>query len=446
MTHVGKTAPIITFNNVSKIYRTYSSPRHRLLELMSGGRKQFATETRALDDVSFSLEKGARLGIVGQNGSGKSTLLKVLSGVLAPSSGQVQVTGRISALLELGAGFNPELTGEENIRQYCLLQGLSRHETDEALPQIIQFTELRDAILHPVKTYSSGMAVRLGFSCAVYVKPDILIVDEALSVGDAYFQNKCLHKIKALLDDGTTFLYVTHAADAVRALCQTGLWMEGGRVRMQGSSADVGAAYQRAVFDRMVGSGLQGGVSAPVTAPSAQAVSQSERHRLFEERVAPLRSGSGEVRIVDIELLTATGEETDTLPFDSDVRVRVLYRVNQPLGMDLGVTLGVSDRNGLQIMHFNSASEGVYVEKGGADSLHCVEFAFHLPLCPGQYGLNAGIALCFQNPANKGQLMLDQVIDGCFGGSRFQVVYPNEEQGKNLWGLVYSPFVVTKSV
>lgn len=443
MSDAAKNAPIITFQNVSKIYRTYSSPRHRLMELMSGGRKQFATETRALDDVSFSLERGGRLGIVGENGSGKSTLLKVLAGVLTPTSGQVQVTGRISALLELGAGFNPELTGEENIRQYCLLQGLSRHEIDEALPHIVHFTELRDAILHPVKTYSSGMAVRLGFSCAVYVKPDILIVDEALSVGDAYFQNKCLHKIKSLLDDGTTFLYVTHAADAVRALCQRGVWMDGGRIRMQGSAVDVGAGYQRAVFDRMVGNGLQSGASRPTAALTGQATDHSQRHRLFEERVAPLRTGSGEVSIVDVELLTPAGEETDTLPFDSDVRVRVLYRVNQPLGLDLGITLGVSDSNGLQIMHFNSASEGLYVEKGVSGSLHCIEFAFHLPLCPGEYGLNAGVGSFYGNPASNGQLIIQSVVDACFGGSRFCIQHPQEGEGKNLWGVVHSPFAVS---
>lgn len=442
MTDATRPAPIITFENVSKIYRTYSSPRHRLMELVSGGRKQFATETRALDDVSFSLERGGRLGIVGENGSGKSTLLKVLAGVLTPTSGQVHVAGRISALLELGAGFNPELTGEENIRQYCLLQGLNRDEIDEALPRIVHFTELRDAIQHPVKTYSSGMAVRLGFSCAVYVKPDILIVDEALSVGDAYFQNKCLHKIKSLLDDGTTFLYVTHAADAVRALCQTGLWMEAGRVRLKGSAVEVGAAYQRTVFDRMVGNGLQGNTFRSPSGGAAPVTDRSQRHRLFEERVAPLRTGSGEVSIVDIELLTPAGEETDTLPFDSDVRVRVLYRVNQALGLELAITLGVSDSNGLQVMHFNSASEGLYVENGVSDSLHCMEFAFHLPLCPGEYGLNAGVASFFTNPSCKGQLIIQSLVDACVGGARFRIQYPQDGAGMNLWGVVHSAFSV----
>lgn len=251
---------IIELTNVSKIYQTYSSPQQRMLELLSGGRKRYAREVRALDGVSLSLERGSRLGIVGENGSGKSTLLKVLSGVLMPSSGTVRVEGRISALLELGAGFNPELPGRENIRQFCVLHGMSRAEIDEAVPDIIQFSELRDAIDHPVKTYSSGMAVRLGFACAVYVEPEILIVDEALSVGDAYFQNKCLHKIKSLLDRGTTFIYVTHAADSIRSLCQQGIWMDKGRVRLSGPSTTVGAEYQKEIFRRMAQSGLKDGV------------------------------------------------------------------------------------------------------------------------------------------------------------------------------------------
>ncbi len=248
---------VIELTNVSKFYHTYPTPQHRLLELMAKGKKRYSRETRALDDISFSLKKGGRLGIVGANGSGKSTLLKVLAGVLTPTSGAVKVRGRVSALLELGAGFNPEISGEENIRQYCMLHRMHAGEIEEALPEIIKFSELREAIEHPVRTYSSGMAVRLGFACAVYVQPDILIVDEALSVGDAYFQNKCLQKIRSMLDQGVTFIYVTHAADAIRSLCDEGLWLDHGKVQLAGSSSRVGAAYQSAVFSRMVRAGLQ---------------------------------------------------------------------------------------------------------------------------------------------------------------------------------------------
>ncbi|WP_177342889.1 ABC transporter ATP-binding protein [Pseudomonas sp. EGD-AK9] len=442
MTNRTNSSPIIELSNVSKIYQTYSSPQHRLIELLTGGRRRYAHEVRALDDVSLTLERGSRLGIVGENGSGKSTLLKILAGVLTPSSGSVRVEGRISALLELGAGFNPELPGRENIRQFCMLHGMSRAQTDEAVPHIIQFSELRDAVDHPVKTYSSGMAMRLGFACAVYVEPDILIVDEALSVGDAYFQNKCLHKIKSLLDLGTTFIYVTHAADSIRSLCQQGIWMNKGHVRMCGASAAVGAEYQKEVFRRMVQSGL---VDQPdkVRASTATVASRGEalsaRQAAFAERVAPLRTGSGEAHILDIVLRDEHGVESDRVGFNRPCKVEVVYRAQQPLPPDYGITLGIADSSGRQIMHFNSAQEGIYLSSDGLQAPQVIEFEFTSPLCPGEYGLMAGIAVCTPNPVNKGQLMLGKVVDYCVGGARYAVLYPDGEQVYNLWGLAYAP-------
>lgn len=434
--------PIIELHNVSKIYQTYSSPQHRLIELLSGGRKRYAHEVRALDDVSLTLERGSRLGIVGENGSGKSTLLKILAGVLTPSAGSVSVSGRISALLELGAGFNPELTGRENIRQFCLLHGMGRAQSDEALPHIIQFSELRDAIDHPVKTYSSGMAMRLGFACAVYVEPDILIVDEALSVGDAYFQNKCLHKIKSLLDLGTTFIYVTHAADSIRSLCQHGIWMDKGQLRMSGASAEVGAEYQKAVFQRMVQSGLGAppdNVQTGTTTFSNREAESSVRQAAFAERVAPLRTGSGEAHILDIVLRDEHGVESDRIGFNRPCKVDVIYRAEQPLPSDYGITLGIADSNGKQVMHFNSAQEGIYLSSKELKTSQVITFEFTSPLCPGEYGLMAGIAVCTPSPVHKGQLMLGKVVDYCVGGARYTVPYPDGEQIYNLWGVAYAP-------
>jgi lipopolysaccharide transport system ATP-binding protein len=433
---------IIELTNVSKIYQTYSSPQHRMIELLTAGRKRYAREVRALDDVSLTLERGSRLGIVGENGSGKSTLLKVLSGVLMPSSGIVRVNGRISALLELGAGFNPELPGRENIRQFCMLHGMTRGEIDEAVPDIIQFSELRDAIDHPVKTYSSGMAVRLGFACAVYVEPEILIVDEALSVGDAYFQNKCLHKIKSLLDRGTTFIYVTHAADSIRSLCQQGIWMDKGRVRLSGPSAAVGAEYQKDIFRRMVQSGLKDSADVGRAGTAIQVDqttgAQQARHTAFAERVGPLRTGSGEARIVDIVLLDQHGVDTDRVVFNTKCKVQVFYRAEQPLSVDYGITLGIADTSGCQIMHFNSAQAGIYITADNPQALKVIEFEFVSPLCPGEYGLMAGIASFVLSPVNRGQLMLDKVVDYCVGGARYSILYPDSDQEHNLWGVAYA--------
>lgn len=434
---------IIDIRNVSKVYHTYAKPGHRLVELLSGGRKQYARETRALDDVSLSLTPGSRLGIVGENGSGKSTLLKVLCGVLTPTAGAVSVRGRISALLELGAGFNPQLVGRENIRQFCMLHGMQADEIEQALPEIIRFSELHDAIDHPVKTYSSGMAVRLGFSCAVYVKPEILIVDEALSVGDAYFQNKCLHKIKSLLDGGTTFIYVTHSADGIRSLCDQGLWLDRGQVRLAGTSREVGAAYQGEVFRRMAVAGLdkRDRPSSLEQTDEDSLSAHTIRHQAFAERVAPLRTGSGEVRIQEIALLDEQGSESDSVPFASKLRVRVFYRAKEEITDKISVTLGITDKSGLQLMHFNAGGQEVYIPVDGSHVLRMVEFEFSCPLCPGEYGLIAGVGRFEENPINKGQLLLSSVIDYCVGGARFAIRYPEDSQ--NIWGVVHAPYLVS---
>ena len=446
----GSTLPALALQNVSKIYRTYSTPSDRLRELLSGGARSYARETRALDDVSFTLAKGGRLGIVGDNGSGKSTLLKVLAGVLTPSSGLVQVDGRISALLELGAGFNPDLPGRENIRQFCLLHGMHGEEIEEALPEIIAFSELKAAIDHPVKTYSSGMAVRLGFACAVYVRPEILIVDEALSVGDAYFQNKCMQKIKTMLDHGTTFIYVTHAADSIRTLCNEGVWMKDGRVRMIGASSDVGAAYQSEVFRRTVHAGLDGDAEPGAAmenaepAPAKSALTADHlRHQAFAERVAPLRTGSGEARILDIALINAAGNDTDHVAFGEACRVRVFYRIDKALPPGCCLTLGITDINGLQILHFNSASKDVAITHAASDVIHVIEFDFVSPLCPGEFGFIAGMGSFKKNPQHFGRLFTDQIVDYVAGGARFRVDFPATETMQDLWGIAHTPFNVT---
>lgn len=442
----------IRVSNVNKIYRTYPTPRHRLLEMLSGGRMRYMSEKRALDEVSFELEPGGRLGIIGENGSGKSTLLKVIAGVLAPSSGEVVVKGRVSSLLELGAGFSPDLRGVENIRQFCLLHGMPSGLIEEAVPQIIQFSELGEAVNHPVKTYSSGMSVRLGFACAVYVQPDILIVDEALSVGDAYFQNKCLHKIKSMLDAGTTFIYVTHVADSIRSLCDKGIWMDHGRIRMCGTAADVGAAYQAEVYRRMVHAGFDRATSIEGTKLAEDAcveqglktmVVDHARHAAFSERVAPLRTGSGEIRVQDIVVLNVDGEDSDRVEFGARVRIQVWYKVQSLCEKRCSVALGVADSSGKEIVHFNSIYSECYLNTGVLGLVGYVEFEFDNPLCPGEFGLVAGVGVMSPSLANGGQYICQDVIDYCVGGARFAVSYPHSSSKHDLWGLVHVPYVVS---
>src|SRR5436189_1384438 len=236
--------------NVSKQYRTYARPGDRLKESLTRGRLRRHKEFWALRDISFELEKGTTVGIVGQNGCGRSTLLQIFAGTLEPTNGNVWHEGRIAALLELGAGFDPEFTGIENVYMNASLLGFSRRETDALFPQIERFAEIGDFLYQPVKTYSSGMYVRLAFAIAASVEPDILIIDEALAVGDAVFQHRCLRRINELHERGATVLFVSHDAAAVRALCSRAILLRAGSLIADGKPADVLNLYQKIIMER----------------------------------------------------------------------------------------------------------------------------------------------------------------------------------------------------
>lgn len=275
-------APAIEVRHVSKTYRMWSSPLARLMAPLwyrtaralcrvapaSAARMQAAVDRRltrheALHDIDFSLRRGESLGIIGANGSGKSTLLQIIAGVLRPTSGNACVHGRVAALLELGSGFNPELSGRENIRINAAVLGLSRSQIDARLPDIVRFADIGPYLDEPVKTYSSGMAVRLAFAVQVHIEPDVLIVDEALSVGDAAFQAKAMAKIDEILRSGTTLLFVGHDLNAVKAFCQRAMLLERGRIVMAGLPDEVITEYlyrthQRALRDAEGGSSTSG--------------------------------------------------------------------------------------------------------------------------------------------------------------------------------------------
>ena len=235
---------------VSKQYRIYERPGDRLKESLTRGRLRRHKEFWALRDVDFQIESGTTVGIVGPNGCGKSTLLQIIAGTLAPTHGDVWHEGRIAALLELGAGFDPEFTGVENVYMNASLLGLTRRETDVLLPSIERFAEIGQFLYQPVKSYSSGMYVRLAFAIAASVDPDILIIDEALAVGDAVFQHRCLRRLKELHERGTTVLFVSHDAAAVRALCSRALLLKAGQLVADGKPSDVLNQYQKIIMER----------------------------------------------------------------------------------------------------------------------------------------------------------------------------------------------------
>ncbi len=240
--------PALRVEGVSKQYRIYNRPVDRLKESLTRGRWKTHREFWALHDISFEVEAGTTTGIIGPNGSGKSTLLQIITGTLEPTHGTVWHEGRIAALLELGAGFNPEFTGLENVFMNSSLLGISKAETERLLPQIESFAEIGEFIHQPLKTYSSGMYIRLAFATAIAASPQILIVDEALSVGDAVFQHRCTRRIKEMQEAGTTILFVSHDPGAVRALCSRAILLHGGRLEADGPPADVLDRYQKVIM------------------------------------------------------------------------------------------------------------------------------------------------------------------------------------------------------
>jgi teichoic acid transport system ATP-binding protein len=233
---------MVKVENVSKVYRIYDNPKDRLKQFFF--KKQYYREHYSLKNISFEVEKGRTLGIIGKNGSGKSTLLQIVANTLQPSSGSVTVNGKVAALLELGSGFNPEFTGKENVYLQGSIMGLSSKEIDERYREIVEFADIGDFINQPVKVYSSGMFVRLAFACAVNVDPDILIIDEALSVGDLQFQLKCMDKMKSFKNAGKTILFVSHDTYAIKNFCDEVIWMKDGEIFMRGEVQRIVELYE----------------------------------------------------------------------------------------------------------------------------------------------------------------------------------------------------------
>lgn len=259
----------IRAQHLGKAFQLYDRPIDRLKQMLMRGRKRYYKEFAALQDVSFELRKGEVLGLVGRNGAGKSTLLQLICGTLNPSGGQVAVQGRVAALLELGAGFNPDFTGQENIYLNASILGLSKAEIDARYDGIVEFSGIGDFIHQPVKTYSSGMYVRLAFSIATSVDPDILVIDEALSVGDGAFARKSFDRIMRLKEKGATILFCSHSVYQIEALCTRALWLEKGVVQLFGDPATVVAGYQ-AFLDRDA-SPQDADQEMPSTAPTGHA-------------------------------------------------------------------------------------------------------------------------------------------------------------------------------
>jgi len=369
--------PSVVLEHVSKSYRLW------------GRRSQFATlksallkrdvklspesSVAALRDVSFSVDRGEAFGVIGRNGSGKSTLLKLISGILKPTSGSVAVNGRIAALIELGAGFHPEITGRENIYINGIMLGLARREIDARFDSIVDFSGIRDFIDEPVKTYSSGMYVRLGFAVAVHVDPDVLLIDEVLAVGDEEFSQKCVAKIQEMKYRGVTLVFVTHQLDQVRNLCDRALWLDRGEPKTLGDPVRVVDDYLQQIA---------GGSAAPPAEPVAEV--EKPKDPLEEERW-----GSGEVLLTRVSLVDDKGLDLVALGAGSRVTIEMDVEVRAPQD-DFVFGVGIYHADGTCVYGTNTELEGLMPEKLDANGR--VQFVIpSLDLVAGSYRIDAAV-------------------------------------------------------
>ncbi|MDQ2946436.1 MAG: ABC transporter ATP-binding protein [Acidobacteriota bacterium] len=358
---------MLLVQNVSKLYRLYRNPFDRLREIFPFHSKNLHSDFWALKDISFSVEKGEIVSLIGPNGCGKSTLLQIISGILQPTSGRIVTRGRIAALLELGAGFNPEFTGRENVILNGEIMGLSRLKMESALPLIEAFAEIGKFIDRPVKEYSSGMYVRLAFAAAIHVEPEILIVDEALAVGDAVFANRCIRKFEELKEKRTTVLFVSHDLGLVKQLSNRAIFLLNGRIESAGNP--------KHVIDRYIGLVLE----------KQESFKRDEQHRV-ERLPASFRHGDRACEIVDVSLLDGDGKRCSVIESGQTITVRVRSLFHE-MKNDPMVGILIRTRIGMDVYGTNTRIEQISLGPVDRGEELLVEFRFACWLTPQQYTL-----------------------------------------------------------
>ncbi|MBY8096171.1 ABC transporter ATP-binding protein [Vibrio fluvialis] len=360
----------IQVKELTKSYQIYANPKHRLLQMLFRGKRQYYKDFSALSNVSFEVVKGDSVGILGHNGAGKSTLLQLLTGTLAATSGTIKTNGRIAALLELGAGFNPEFTGKENVYMNATILGLSKKEIDDRYDDILKFADIGEFIHRPVKTYSSGMYVRLAFSVAVHIEPEILIIDEALAVGDIRFQMKCLKHMEKLKNQGTTILFVSHSPEQVKRFCNKAIWLDKGIIKESGTSSAVCDQYK----DYM---------------------SRGEKQENEQELISrPSNNLSLPIRITSTSLDKRELQPTESLT------LTIEYEVFDEVipGLLVGAAIYSSGRD--YIFGPNTSLEGINVPNEKGKHIICYKIPA-LPLLPGSFSFDVGVF------TDKGLVTLD---------------------------------------
>ena len=374
---------IIQIENLCKNYKMYNSKQARLIETIIPKINKH-TEFKALDNLCLNVKKGEILGVLGRNGAGKSTLLKIITGVVVPNSGTIRINGKISSLLELGAAFNSELTGEENIYQHGQVMGLTKKEIEEKKAQIIEFADIGDHLYQPVKTYSSGMFARLAFACAINVDPDILIVDEVLSVGDMAFQLKCFKKFEEFKKKGKTILFVTHNVSDVLKNCTRTIILRKGTKIFDGDVKEGVELYKKII-----------------TGNDEQASKISDDEKLkkiikqkyedkdswkihFNQNPNLIEYGSLDAEVIDYGIFDENGNYLTAIDNNNEVVLKSKIKFNKTVDNPI-FTMTIKNFNGIEIAGTNSMIEKIYPGKFEKDDTVIVEFKQKLPIAPGQY-------------------------------------------------------------
>lgn len=377
---------VIEIKNISKIYNLYNKPSDRLKEALFS-RKSRHTEFAALNDVSFNVNKGEILGIIGKNGSGKSTILKIITSVLTPTSGECIVKGKIAALLELGAGFNMEYTGIENIYLNGQMIGFSKEEMDKKLQDIIDFADIGEHIYQPVKTYSSGMFARLAFSVAISVDPDILIVDEALSVGDVFFQNKCYRRFEEFRERGKTILFVTHDMGSVIRYCNRCVLLNAGKKVAEGKPQEMVDLYKRI----MVGQWNENEESSE-EASSIQS-SNVKNDQLWKDQISTNPDievyGDGRADIIDFGIFSDTGDIGNNVYKGDYYSVKMKVRINED-NLNPIFAFKLRDIKGTELTGTNTMLEDIDTSQCKKGDIVTITFRQKQYLQPGQYLVSLG--------------------------------------------------------
>lgn len=400
----------IVVENLCKCYQIYEKPRDRLYQMLMRGRRQYYREFWALRDVNFQIDKGETVGIIGRNGSGKSTLLQMVCGTLNPTSGSIRTNGRIAALLELGSGFNPEFTGRENVYTNGAVLGLSESEIDSCFEDIAAFADIGDFIERPVKTYSSGMMVRLAFAVQATIEPDILIVDEALAVGDEKFQRKCFARLEALKNNGTSILFVSHSGPQIVELCDRAILLEQGRRLMCANPMQVVRAYQKLIYapreeqiklvqeylaiDRQLVLGEEQRLDVPADKePVAESTSSVLAKDHFDPGLSPETTSVYPIQgaeIQTIEILDAGGRAVNVLQLGGEYRFTVTGRFLADIQR---VYFGIHIRSisGAVITGQRYPENGKFIEYVEKTNNFKIDFYFRMILLPGVYFVGAGV-------------------------------------------------------